>query len=169
MIEHDMGEQELVAVERAPGEYVADGSPTAMFGTWRIQTIVRLVGREDATTVFTVPVSAPVGAVSNSKVVSAPPYTLIVFTDPAQPLAGAPVDLFVVAIDAAGTPLTGKHVRASFSGPGAQPDIDAKEDAATLGPGRYQVAIAALEAGEWQIKIAVGSEASGTYSLDVSR
>ena len=34
-----MGEQELVATERAAGEYVANGSPTAMYGTWRIQTI----------------------------------------------------------------------------------------------------------------------------------
>ncbi|MEA2661452.1 MAG: copper transport protein, partial [Chloroflexota bacterium] len=33
MVEHDMGETELVAEERAPGEYVAVGSPTAMYGT----------------------------------------------------------------------------------------------------------------------------------------
>src|SRR5205814_2056652 len=61
LVEHDMGEQELVATERAPGEYVADGSTTAMFGTWKIQTIVRLAGREDVSTVFTFPVAAPAG------------------------------------------------------------------------------------------------------------
>ena len=31
----------------APGEYVADGSPTAMYGTWRLQTIVRLVPKDE--------------------------------------------------------------------------------------------------------------------------
>ena len=47
MVEHDMGEQELVATERAPGEYVAEGSPTAMLGPWKVQVIVRLAGRPD--------------------------------------------------------------------------------------------------------------------------
>src|SRR3989441_6659826 len=167
MIEHDMGEQELVAVERAPGEYVADGSPTAMFGTWRIQAIVRLTGREDASTVFTFPVAAT-GATS-AKVIAAPPYNLIVFTDPSQPQTGAPIALNVVVIDQKGDPVSGKKVRATFSGPGAVAPIDATEDAAVSGPGRYKVAIDALDAGSWKVTIAVGSEASGVYGLDVSR
>src|SRR5439155_22541366 len=67
MVEHDMGEQELVAAERAPGEYVADGSPASMFGTWRLQAIVRIAGREDVSTIFTFPVGAAVaGTGSNS-------------------------------------------------------------------------------------------------------
>jgi len=37
------------------------------------------------------------------------------------------------------------------------------------GPGRYKVAIDALDAGSWKVTIAVGSEASGVYGLDVSR
>jgi len=168
MIEHDMGEQELVATERAPGEYVADGSPTGMFGTWRIQAIVRLTGREDVTTVFTFPVSAGDQATS-SRVIAAAPYSLIVFTDPAQPQAGAPFTLFVLVIDQAGVPVTGKQVRATFSGPSAQAPVDAIEDRATLGPGRYKVSLAALDAGTWQVSIAIGNEASATYSLDVSR
>src|SRR5207244_13658101 len=53
MVEHDMGEQELVATERAPGEYVAEGSPTAMLGTWKVQVIVRLAGRPDIAALFT--------------------------------------------------------------------------------------------------------------------
>jgi copper transport protein len=170
MVEHDMGEQELVATERAPGEYVADGSPASMFGTWHVQTIVRLAGREDVSAVFTFPVGAAAGGGSNSQVLTIATYTAIVFTDPATPQAGAPVNLFAVLIDAkTGNPVTGKPVRASFSGPGQQPPIDAKEDPATLGPGRYQFAIAALDAGKWQITIAVGNEGAGTYSLDVSR
>ena len=106
---------------------------------------------------------------TSSKVINAPPYTLIVFSDPASVQAGAPFSLFVVVIDAqTGNPVTGKTMRATFSGPGTQPPLEAKEDPTTLGPGRYQIAVAALEAGAWQITIAVG-DASGTYRLDVSR
>src|SRR5207248_2731490 len=89
MVEHDMGEQELVAAERAPGEYVADGSPASMFGTWRLQAIVRIAGREDVSTIFTFPVGAAVaGTGSNSQVLTIGTYTAIVFTDPATPQAG---------------------------------------------------------------------------------
>jgi copper transport protein len=170
MVEHDMGEQELVATERAPGEYIANGSPTAMYGTWHVQTIVRLVGREDVRTVFTVPVGAPSGGASaTSQVVTVGPYTAIVFTDPATPQSGAPFTMFAVFIGKDGNPVSGKQPRATFSGPSTQAPIDATEDAATLGPGRYKFAIAGLDAGSWKITIAVGSEGTGAYSLDVSR
>ena len=170
MIEHDMGEQELVADERAPGEYVANGSPTAMYGTWKIQTIVRLTGKEDVSTVFTFPVGAPSGGgTTTSQVVTIGPYTTIVFTDPAAPQSGAPLSLFAVVVGADGNPVVGKQVRATFSGPSAQAPIDATEDAATLGPGRYKFAIAGLDAGTWKVTIAVGNEGSGAYSLVVSR
>src|SRR5437879_9858178 len=171
MVEHDMGEQGLVAAERAPGEYVANGSPTAMFGTWRLQAIVRIAGREDVSTSFTFPVGAAVaGTGSNSQVLPTGRHTAIVFTDPATPQAGAPVNLFVVLIDGrTGNPVTGKSLHATFSGPALQAPIGGKEDPTTLGPGRYEFAIAALDAGKWQITIAVGNEAQGTYSLDVSR
>jgi copper transport protein len=166
---HDMGEQELVATERAPGEYVADGSPTAMFGTWRIQTIVRLTGREDVSTVFTFPIGVPTGAATTSRVLTVGPYTTIVFTDPATPQAGAPLTMFVVVVGADGNPVTGKLVSATFAGPSSQAPIDATEDPATLGPGRYQFEIAALDAGTWNVTIAIGSEGTGAYSLEVSR
>src|SRR5438093_2193179 len=170
MIEHDMGEQELVAAERAPGEYVADGSPTAMYGTWRIQTIVRLTGREDVSTVFTF----PIGQTSTGGATAAPPltigpYTVIVFADPATPQSGAPFTLFAVVIGTDGNPVVGKDVRATFAGPGSQAPIDATEDAATLGPGRYKIAIAGLDAGSWRVTIAIGIEGTGAYSLDISR
>ena len=50
-----------------------------------------------------------------------------------------------------------------------QAPIDAKEDPATLGPGRYRVDIPSLDAGTWKIALAVGNEGSGTYTLDVAR
>ena len=170
MVEHDMGQQELVASERAAGEYVAEGSPTAMYGTWKIQTIVRLAGREDVSTVFTVPVGAPAGGgATTSQVLTIGPYTAIAFTDPATPQSGAPFTMFAVVIGKDGNPVTGKQVSATFSGPGSQAPLTATEDAATLGPGRYKFAIAALDAGKWSITIAVGNEGAGAYSLDVSR
>jgi copper transport protein len=171
MVEHDMGEQELATTERAPGEYVANGSPTAMYGTWHIQTIVRLVGREDVSTVFTLSVGAPSGGggSATSQVVTVGSYTMIVFTDPAPAESGAPLTMFAVLIGPDGNPVVGKKLRATFSGPSTQPPIDATEDAATLGPGRYKFAIAGLDAGSWKVGIAVGNEGTGTYSLVVSR
>jgi copper transport protein len=170
MIEHDMGEQELVAAERAPGEYVANGSPTAMYGTWKIQTIVRLAGREDISTVFTFPVGAPSGGgPTTSQVITIGPYTTIVFTDPATPQSGAPLAMFVVVVGADGNPVVGKQVRATFAGPASQAPIDGTEDASTLGPGRYKFAIAGLDPGTWKVTIAIGNEGSGAYSLVVSR
>jgi hypothetical protein len=170
MVEHDMGQQELVATERAAGEYVAQGSPTAMYGTWKVQTIVRLAGREDVTTVFTVPVGAPTGGgATTSQVVTIGPYTAIVFTDPPTVQSGAPLTMFAVLIGQDGNPVTGKPVRATFAGPSTQAAIDATEDAATIGPGRYKFTIAGLDAGAWKVTIGVGSEGTGTYSLDVSR
>ena len=170
MVEHDMGQQELVATERAAGEYVAEGSPTAMYGTWKIQTIVRLVGREDVSTVFTLLVGAPTGGgTTTSQVVTIGPYTAIVFTDPATPQSGAPIGMFAVLVGRDGNPVTGKQVTATFSGPSTQAPIAGIEDAATLGPGRYKFAITALDAGKWNITISVGNEGTGAYSLDVSR
>jgi hypothetical protein len=92
-----------------------------------------------------------------------------VFTDPAAPQSGAPLTMYAVLIGADGNPVVGKQIRATFSGPTSQSPIDATEDAATLGPGRYRFAIAGLDAGTWKVTIAVGNEGTGTYSLGVSR
>jgi copper transport protein len=167
MVEHDMGIQELEAKERAPGEYVAEGSPTAMFGTWRVETIVRISGRLDTTALFTVPIANSGGQVA--QVVSIPPYSMIVFADPAEPQAGAPIAINMVLIDAKGDPVSGKTVTATFAGPSTQPAQTAKEDPTKLGPGRYQIDLPGLDAGTWKVTIAIGSEGSGAYSLDVAR
>jgi len=169
MVEHDMGEQELVATERAPGEYVAEGSPTAMLGTWKVQVIVRLAGRPDIAALFTVPVSQPAGQEATTKIIAIPPYQLIVFSEPFQPQAGAPLTINVVVVDAKGDPVTGKKVHATFSGPAAAPPLDAVENTAELGPGRYRFTLPGLEAGSWKITIAMSDAGSGTYDLDVTR
>jgi len=169
MVEHDMGEQELVATERAPGEYVAEGSPTAMLGTWKVQVIVRLAGRPDIQTLFTVPVSQSAGQEATTKVISIPPYQLIVFSEPFQPQAGAPLTINVVVTDSKGDPVTGKKVRATFSGPGTQAPLDGTENVAELGPGRYRFTVPGLDAGSWKITLSLSDGGSGVYDLDVSR
>ncbi len=167
MVEHDMGIQELTAKERAPGEYVAEGSPTAMFGTWKAETIVRITGRLDTRALFTVPIANTGGQVA--QVVTIPPYNMVVFADPTEPQAGAPVAINMVLIDAKGEPVSGKIVTATFTGPATQASLTAKEDPAKLGPGRYQIDVAGLEAGTWKVTIAIGNEGSGVYSLEVAR
>ena len=165
MIEHDMGENELVAQQRAPGEYVATGNVTSMFGTWRIQTIVRVPERPDITTTFTVPIgAAAAGPGAVARVVSAPPYTLVVYVDPPQPVAGAPVTLNVVLVDAKGDPVPNKALTAALTGPSSQM-VTLRE----ISVGRYDGAIPALEAGKWTATISVGSEAKGDYAFDVAR
>jgi len=169
MVEHDMGEQELVATERAPGEYVAEGSPAAMLGTWKVETIVRLAGRQDIHALFTVPVSQPAGQGATTKVIAVPPYQLIVFSEPVQPQAGAPLTIYVVVVDQNGDPMTGASVRATFSGPGTQAPLDGVEDVAELGPGRYRFTLPGLDAGSWKITLGVGDAGGGVYELEVSR
>ncbi|MBI3522619.1 MAG: copper resistance protein CopC/CopD [Chloroflexi bacterium] len=164
MIEHDMGENELVAEERAPGEYVAQGSATAMYGTWRIQTIVRLVGRDDIRAVFTVPITAQQGA-STAKAIVAGPYTLLLFLDPSQPTAGAPFTINLVLIDSKGDPVPTKSPRVTLQGPAAAAPVDGSEST----PGRYTFAVAGLDAGSWQATVSVGPEAQAVYGLDVAR
>jgi copper transport protein len=169
MVEHDMGEQELVATERAPGEYVAEGSPTAMLGTWKVETIVRLAGRADLLALFRIPVSEPAGQSATTKVIVVPPYKLFVFSEPIEPQAGAPLTINVVVVDEKGDPVTGKKVRATFSGPATVAPLDGVENAAELGPGRYRFTVPGLEAGAWKITLSVSDAGSGVYELIVSR
>ncbi len=169
MVEHDMGEQELVAVERAPGEYVAEGSPTAMFGTWKVETIIRLVGRQDIRALFEVPVSQPAGQDATTKIIPLPPYQLIVFSEPFRPQAGAPVTINVVMVDSKGDPVIGKKIRATFSGPGTVAPIDCVENVVELGPGRYRFAVPGLDAGSWKVTLSVSDAGSGVYELEAAR
>ncbi len=100
-----------------------------MLGTWKVETIVRLSGRADIHTLFTVPVSQPEGQGATTKIVAIPPYQLIVFSEPFQPQAGAPLTLNVVVTDSKGDPVTGRKVHATFSGPGTQAPLDGVENA----------------------------------------
>jgi hypothetical protein len=140
-----------------------------MLGTWKVDTIVRLAGRPDIHALFTVPVSQPEGQSATTKIIPVPPYQLIVFTEPIQPQAGAPLTINVVMVDAKGDPVTGKKVHATFSGPGSPPAVDAVENTAELGPGRYRFSVPGLDAGTWKITIGVSDAGSGVYELDVSR
>lgn len=166
MIEHDMGENELVADQRAPGEYAASGSATAMFGTWRVEAIVRLPERPDVRTTFEVPIGAPAGSGAVAKVVPAPPYSLVVFVDPPQPVAGAPITLHVVVVDGTGEPVTGKDIQVTFAGPG---DTLVKSIDTESSPGRFEIPVEALDAGTWTATILIASEASGSYEFEVAR
>ena len=162
MVEHDMGETELVALQRAPGEYVAEGSVTAMFGTWRVEAIVRLAGRDDARTVFNVPIGAG-NAATAARVLTAGPFTIIAFTDPSPVIAGAPFTLHTVVVDAKGDPVPGRSVRVTPSGPATAAAVAAVEGS----PGRYLASFAALEQGAWQLVISLDG-ASAAYALDVT-
>lgn len=169
MVEHDMGELELVATERAPGEYVAEGSPTAMFGTWKAEAIVRLTGRADTRALFTVPIAPAAGQDATTKILAVAPYQLIVFAEPFQPQAGAPITINVVVVDAKGDPVIGRKLRATFDGPGTTAPLDSVENVAELGPGRYRFTVPGLEAGTWKVTIGVDGAGSGVYELVVIR
>jgi copper transport protein len=164
MIEHDMGESEIVAEQRAPGEYAANGNVTAMYGTWRIEALVRRPERADVRTTFEVPIAAPTGPGAVARVVQAPPYTMVVYVDPIQPAAGAPVIINIVLVDAKGDPVAGKALRVTLVGPSTE-TVEAKE----VSIGRYDAAVAALAAGRWTARIEIGSEARGEYAFDVAR
>ncbi len=168
MVEHDMGESELVAQERAPGEYVAEGSPTAMFGTWHVQAIIRRGGREDVSAVFTFPVSAPANAGSVARAITAGAYTAVVFVEPTLPAEGAPLTVTVLVINGNGDPVPGKPVSAVLrsSDPGHDhPDILISTE---IAPGRYRFDIASLEPASWTIAISIGDEGKAEYAFEVA-
>ena len=165
MVEHDMGESELVTTQRAPGEYVADGSVTAMYGTWKVQAVVRRAGREDATTVFTVPISQ--GGTATAAALTAGPYNLVVFPDPASPQAGAPITFSIVVVDQKGDPQTGKTVTGTLVGEAKGP-LPAPIAATPASPGRYTLTVAALEPGAWRLTISIGGEGQADYRFAVA-
>jgi hypothetical protein len=113
-----------------------------------------------------VPIGAPAGPGAIAKVVPAPPYSLVVFVDPPQPVAGAPIALHVVIVDSTGEPAGGKSIQVTFEGPGD--DLATSLDAESS-PGRFVVPIPALDAGRWTATIRIGEESSGTYEFEVAR
>jgi len=164
MVEHDMGETELVATQRSPGEYVAEGSVTAMFGTLKVQAIIRRAGLEDVTTVFAVPIER--SGTATAAALTAGPYQLVVFPEPAAPQAGAPITFNIVVVDQKGEPVSSKAVTGTITGekkgaPGAP------IAASSASAGRYALTVDALEAGSWQLLIAVGGEGRAEYKFTV--
>ncbi len=159
IVEHDMGEQELVMRQRASGEYVGDGSPTSMFGTWHTLVIVRRAGREDASALFTYPIASTGGV--TTRVVQAGGSTLIVYTEAPSLSAGQPLTLYVVPLDSSGNLLTDAKLRASLDGQTYQ---------AASEPGRYRIDLPALTAGNKKLvlTLVVGSrEETGEYDFSV--
>lgn len=165
LVEHDMGESELVAAERQPGEYVAEGSPTTMFGTWNVEAIVRRTGRQDVRAVFRVPIAPAGQTAASARALPLGSYTLVTFLEPAPAAAGAPLSLSVVLVDSNGSPVPGRMLRVSFEGPGTVAPIDATEQAG----GRYVFPIQGLEAGTWSATIALGTDGTVKYEFEVQR
>ncbi|HEY8731595.1 MAG TPA: copper resistance protein CopC [Candidatus Limnocylindria bacterium] len=164
MVEHDMGETELVADQRAPGEYVAIGSPTAMYGTWKVQAIVRLAGKDDVSALFTVPISQQAGQGATAVALTTPKFSFVVFPDPTLPIAGAPIQLSVIVLQG-GDPATGRAVSGTIVAPAAGDTFTAVE----LGSGRYRIDIPALAQGSWTMRIRIDGPAdTADYTFTVS-
>lgn len=166
MVEHDMGESELVTTQRAPGEFVADGSVTAMYGTWKVQAIIRRPGHEDVTTVFAVPITQ--SGTATAAALTAGAYQLVVFPEPAAPQAGAPITFNIVVVDSKGDPISGKTVTGTLVGErkGAPlPPLTATQ----VSIGRYTIAVDALESGSWRLVISVGGEGQAEYTFTVAQ
>ena len=169
MIEHDMGQSELVTEERAPGEYVATGSPTAMYGTWKVEAIVRLTGKDDARALFLVPISQQSGQGATAMALSAGAFNLVVFPDPSLPVEGAPIALNVVALNKSGDPATGLKITGALTAKTGQPAQNDTLVASELGSGRYRIDIAGLAKGSWVMKLTVGDPANtAEYTFVVS-
>jgi hypothetical protein len=168
MVEHDMGEAELVAEERAPGEYVATGSPTAMYGTWKVQSIVRLPGKEDVTALFTVPISQQGGQGATAVALTTKSFSLVVFPDPTLPVAGAPIQLSVIVLEN-GQPATGRATTGTIVAKDGQPTTGESFSASDQGSGRYRIDIPALAQGRWTMRIQIGGPAeTADYTFSVS-
>jgi copper transport protein len=167
MIEHDMGEAELIAEERASGEYVATGSPTAMYGTWKVQAIIRLPGKDDVTALFTVPISAG-GQTASAAALTTKAFSLVVFSDPSAPVAGAPIQISIIALES-GQPASGRAVSGTITAKDGQPTAGETFTAVELGSGRYRIDIPALAQGRWTMRIQIGSPTdTADYSFAVS-
>ena len=168
MVEHDMGEAELVADERAPGEYVATGSPTAMYGTWKVQAIVRLPGQDDVRALFTVPISQQSGQGATAVALTTKSLSLVVFPDPSLPVAGAPIQLSVIALDS-GQPATGRTITGTITTKDGQPTSGDSFPSTEVGSGRYRIDIPALAQGRWTLRIQIGGpQETADYTFSVS-
>ncbi len=169
MVEHDMGEAELIGEQRAPGEYVAIGSPTAMYGTWKVETIIRLTGKDDVRALFVVPISQQGGQGATAMALSAGAYNLVVFPEPSLPVEGAPIALNIVVLDKAGSPATGQRITGTLLPKSGQAAQSGTLTATEVGSGRYRIDIAGLAKGGWAMTIVIGDPAnSAEYTFAVT-
>jgi len=168
MVEHDMGESELIADQRAPGEYVAVGSPTAMYGTWKVQTIVRIPGKDDVDALFTVPISQEAGQGATAVALTTAHFALVVFPDPSLPIAGAPIQLSIVVLEN-GNPALGRAITGTATSKDGQPVTGVAFTASEQGSGRYRIDIPSLTPGKWTFRLQIGSAAdTADYTFTVS-
>lgn len=163
----DMGESELEAKARRPGEWVAEGSATSMYGPWNALVIVRRSDRDDLRAVFTLELVAPAGRTAAARVISVPPYTLIVFTDPAEPVAGAPFSISIVVADDQGRAVSDATVRGTLQGP--EPTELAAVSAIA---GRYALPLRGLPPGVYTAAIEIvrsGASTRSSFIVEVAR
>ena len=163
----DMGESELEAKPRRPGEWVAEGSATSMYGPWNALVIVRRSDRDDLRAVFTLELVVPTGSAAAARVISTPPYTLIVFADPAEPVAGAPFSINIVVADEKGQAVSDATLRGTLQGP--EPMELAGVSASA---GRYAFPIRGLPAGVYTAAIEIvrsGASTRASFILEVAR
>lgn len=163
----DMGESELEATQRRPGEWVAEGSATSMYGPWSALVIVRRTGRDDLRADFTLELVAPAGSVAAARVIRAEPYTLVVFADPAEPVAGSPFSINIVVADEQGQAVTDASLRGTLQGP--EP-LDLTPVSASAG--RYAFPIRGLPAGVYTAAIEIvraGAAVRSSFIVEVAR
>jgi copper transport protein len=168
MVEHDMGEAELIADQRAPGEYVAIGSPTAMYGTWKVHAIVRLPGKDDVNALFTVPISQQTSQGATAVALTTKSFSLVVFPDPTLPVGGAPILLSIILLEN-GQPASGRPVSGTIVAKNGQPAAGESFTASEQGSGRYHIEIPGLAPGRWTVRIQIGGPAdTADYTFTVS-
>lgn len=163
----DMGETELEAVQRRPGEWVAEGSATSMYGPWSALAIVRRTGRDDLRVAFTLEVLAPAGGSAAARVIRAAPYTLIVFADPPEPVAGSPFSINIVVADEKGQAVSDASLRGTLQGP--EP-LELTPVSASAG--RYAFPIRGLPAGVYTAGIEIvraGALVRSSFIVEVKR
>ena len=140
-----------------------------MFGTWKVETIVRLAGRDDVRALFVVPISQQGGQGATAMALSANAYNLVVFPDPSLPVEGAPIALNVVVLDKKGDPAVGQKITGTLAPKSGQPAPNETLVATELGSGRYRMDIAALAKGSWAVTLTIADPSNAAvYTFTVS-
>ena len=92
----------------------------------------------------------------------------MVFPDPTLPVAGAPIQLSVIALDN-GQPATGRTVTGTITAKDGQPAPGDTFAATEIGAGRYRIDIPALAQGRWTLRVQIGGpQETADYTFSVS-